>query len=43
MAWEMHVHNEDQKTLIKAKMEVNLKKKKHIRLNNLKMVRDMGI
>jgi hypothetical protein len=32
MAWEMHVSNEDQKTFIKAKMEVSLKKKNKIDL-----------
>jgi hypothetical protein len=42
MAWEMHVNNEDEKAFIKVKMEVSLKKNKII-LNNLKMVRDMGI
>ncbi len=35
--------NEDKKTCIKAKMEVNLKKKKKIRFNNFKMVKNMGI
>ncbi len=43
MAWDMHVSNEDKKTCIKAKMEVNLKKKKKIRFNNFKMVKNMGI
>jgi len=43
MAWEMHVSNEDKKTRIESKMEINLKKKKQFIFNNLKMVKDMGI
>jgi len=30
MAWKMLVNNEDQRALIKAKMKVNIKKKKHV-------------
>jgi hypothetical protein len=43
MAREMHVNNEDQRALIKAKMKVSLKKKRQFRFNNLKAIRDMGV
>ncbi len=41
MAWEMQVSNDDQKGLIMAKMVVNIKKKKQVRLANLKVARNM--
>jgi hypothetical protein len=30
MVWKMIVNNKDQRTLIKAKMKVNIEKKKHV-------------
>jgi hypothetical protein len=40
MVGEMHVSNEDQKTLIKAKMKINLKKKRQL---NLTISKRLGI
>jgi hypothetical protein len=36
------VNNDDQRDLIKPKMDVNMKKKKQVRLANLKAIKDMG-
>jgi len=41
MAGEMQVSNDDQKGLIREKMVVNIKKKKQVRLANLKVARNM--
>jgi hypothetical protein len=43
MAWEMHMNNDDQKCMIKAKMEINIEKKKQVRFANLKVARNMGV
>lgn len=43
MAWEMVVNNKDQRTLIKAKMKVNIKMKEHMRLNILKITKDLRV
>jgi hypothetical protein len=39
MAQKIVVNNKDQKVLIEAKMEVSIKKKKHVKLNNFKVFR----
>jgi len=39
----MVVNNEEHKTLIKAKMEVSVDKKKQFKLNNLKITTDLGV
>jgi hypothetical protein len=39
----MVVNNEDHKTLIKTKMEVSVDKRKQIKLNNLKITRDLQV
>jgi hypothetical protein len=43
MAREMMVNNKDQRTLIKAKMKVNIEMKEHMRLNIVKTTRDLGV
>jgi transcription antitermination factor NusA-like protein len=43
IAWEMVVNNEDLKTLIKAKMETNIKRKRQMKLNNFKVVKDLRV
>jgi hypothetical protein len=43
MGRKTQVNNDDQKDLIKPNMEVNIKKKKQIKLANLKAIKDMGI
>jgi hypothetical protein len=37
------MNNDDQKCMIKAKMEINIKKKKQITFANLKAIRNMGV
>lgn len=38
------MNNDDQRDLIKPKMEVNIKKKKQVRLtNHLKEIKNMGV
>jgi len=37
------MNNDDQRDLIKPKMEVNIEKKKQVRLANLKEIKDMGV
>jgi hypothetical protein len=43
MVWEMQMNNNDQKCMIKAKMEINIEKKKHVIFANLKATRNMGV
>jgi hypothetical protein len=43
MGQKTQVNNDDQRDLIKPKMEVNIKRKKQIRLTNLKEIKDMGV
>jgi hypothetical protein len=43
MACGMAFNNDDQKVIIKAKMEVSIEKKKQFRSKNLKASRDLGI
>jgi hypothetical protein len=39
----MVVNNEDRKTLLNAKMEVRVDKKKQFKPNNFKITRDLGV
>jgi hypothetical protein len=39
----MEVNNEDQRALIKVKMEVSLKNMQQLKLNNFKVDRDMRV
>jgi hypothetical protein len=39
----MQMNNNDQKCMIKAKMEINIKKKKQVRFANIKATRNMGV
>jgi hypothetical protein len=39
----MVVNNEDQRPLIKEKMEVNIKWKRHVKFNNLKAIRHLKL
>ncbi len=43
MAWAMQMNNNDHKCMIKAKMEINTKKKKQVRFANLKATRNMRV
>ncbi len=37
------INNEDKKVLIKARMEVNIKKKKTVKLTNFIMIKDLKV
>lgn len=39
----MVINNEDKKVLIKARMEVNIKKKRTLRLTNFRMIKDLRV
>jgi hypothetical protein len=39
----MVIGNDDQRFVIKVKMEVNIKTKKGIKLSNFKMTKDLGM
>jgi hypothetical protein len=43
MVWKMQMNNDDQKCMIKAKIEINIEKKKHVRFANFKVARNMGV
>jgi hypothetical protein len=43
MAWEMVINNENKRILIKARMEINIKKKRTMRLTNLIMIKDLKV
>jgi hypothetical protein len=41
MAWEMMINNENKRVLIKARMEVNIKKKRMVRFTNFIMIKNL--
>ncbi len=43
MAQEMMVNNANQRFLIKANMEVKINKKRHVKFNNFKTIKDLGV
>jgi hypothetical protein len=43
MAQEMVVNKDNKKALIKAKMEINIEKKKYFKLINLKITKNFGV